>query len=155
LHCKYLFLEALDKPPTHLKFEQPFTKQSIVFSSRTSTPRPPWSLGRHIIFYLVKRHFHLCPSLCQKNRNLRESRLFLTPLGISKNESINMGNVVSTEFIKINYLHWTTITQSDMPIFSQNGLQFPSIHYFQFSKVYWNSQVPQRKVPASYPNSYL
>jgi hypothetical protein len=44
--------------------------KQLFLSSSTSIPRPPWSLGRQIMFHFVKRYFFFRSSLYQKKRDL-------------------------------------------------------------------------------------
>jgi hypothetical protein len=65
-------------------------KHLLFFISKTSTASPPWSLGLQMMFHWVSLYFLLWPLLSQKNLDLKRSSLFLSPLGISKNDSVNI-----------------------------------------------------------------
>jgi hypothetical protein len=101
---RYLFFTSSWHTPCSFSSLKSYlhSKHLFFFISSTSTPRPPWSLGRHMMFQRVSLYFFLWPSLCQKNLDLKKSSLFLTPFGISKKESINIGRLVNTELISTN-----------------------------------------------------
>jgi hypothetical protein len=64
---KYLLCKSSCHTPSSMKSLNSHMLSKLLFlNSNTSTPRPPWSLGRQIIFHNL--YFFLCSSLCQKNR---------------------------------------------------------------------------------------
>ena len=76
--------------------------------SKFSIPRPPWSLGRQRISHRARWYFLLASSDCQKKRDLKKSSCFWTPSGIWKNESRNIGILVSTELIRTSRPPYST-----------------------------------------------
>jgi len=43
----------------------------LFYKSKFKIPNPPWSLGVHNTSHFVNLYFFLCPSLCQKNLDVR------------------------------------------------------------------------------------
>jgi hypothetical protein len=97
LECKYLLCSNSCHITFSFKsFNNHFLSKHLFLISKTSTPSPPWSLGRHMMSYLVSLYFLLCPSLCQKNLDLKKASLLHTPIGISRKDNMNMGKLVRT-----------------------------------------------------------
>jgi hypothetical protein len=72
----------------------------LFLNLRTSTPSLPWSFGQQMMLHLVNLYFFLVSWVCQKNLDQKKCRHFLTPLGIWRNESINIGKLAKTELIR-------------------------------------------------------
>jgi hypothetical protein len=71
LCLKYLLRSSSCHTPSSLSnLKSHLLSKHLFLSSRTSTPKPPWSLGRQTIFHFVRRYFFLFSSDCQKNLDL-------------------------------------------------------------------------------------
>ena len=70
-YLRYLFLSNCCQTPSPFKsLKSHFLRRHLLWTSKFSTPNPPWSFEVHTTSHLVNLYF-LCSSLCQKIRDLK------------------------------------------------------------------------------------
>ena len=132
-----------------------FLSKLLFLSSNRSIPKPPRSFGLQMTSHFVNLYFLLCPSLCQKKRDLKKSSLFISPIGISKKKSINIGKLARIEFMRIILSPYESILPAQ-PLSFISNLSSTNFHspFLSFKKCIGITRYLKGSEPISQPKRF-